>query len=328
MRAGDRWAEVRQDEHGREVRMAERRAAIRTDETGTHLRVVDRWSTVREDHRQDEPSDTFENTGETRAQRRAREAAEHDDWDRPSNGRPSRVAAAPNLGVTDRAESRSSRHVDDDAPSHSRRGRATDGYQSFTPRPLESSRPADERSGRDSWDEHRATVSRSRVVGEPARTVRATSRSVASAARPTLETTRPDRMVGSGARAEPAWAPRASHQTEGQPGVRVVRDVATTRTTVIPASAAPSGSSGWTGRHRRPATRGRPGRRCVAIATSGHRGTARSWESVHDRETQRGRDIGGTSVRDAVTAKPARPAARGRTAAISAATVRTAATRR
>ena len=76
MRVGDRWAEVRSDEHGRELRMGERRAAVRTDETGTQLRIVDRWSSVR----QDIPgtgryTDDYENTGETRRQRRQREEA-------------------------------------------------------------------------------------------------------------------------------------------------------------------------------------------------------------------------------------------------------------
>jgi hypothetical protein len=74
MSGGDRWAEVRHDERGRELRMGERRTAIRTDETGTQMRIVDRWSSVREERpRHDEPNATFENTGETRAQRRARE---------------------------------------------------------------------------------------------------------------------------------------------------------------------------------------------------------------------------------------------------------------
>ena len=47
--AGDRWAEVRADDRGRELRMGERRASVRADETGTHLRVEDRWAAVRDD---------------------------------------------------------------------------------------------------------------------------------------------------------------------------------------------------------------------------------------------------------------------------------------
>ncbi|HEY1485938.1 MAG TPA: hypothetical protein VGF84_07525 [Micromonosporaceae bacterium] len=91
MRSGDRWAEVRADERGRELRMGERRKTIRADETGTQMRIVDRWSSVREPAggydsasghgRYDEaPSGGFrtgvENTGETRRERRHREEAE------------------------------------------------------------------------------------------------------------------------------------------------------------------------------------------------------------------------------------------------------------
>jgi hypothetical protein len=52
MRAGDRWASVRSDERGRELRVGERRAAVRADETGTEMRVEDRWASVR----REEPS--------------------------------------------------------------------------------------------------------------------------------------------------------------------------------------------------------------------------------------------------------------------------------
>lgn len=296
MRAGDRWAEVRQDEHGREVRMAERRAAIRTDETGTHLRVVDRWSTIREDHRQDEAANTFENTGETRAQRRAREAAEHDDWERPSNGRrPELPSAEPRR--EDRAESRSLRHVDDDAPSHSRRSRTTDGYQSFTPRPLESSRPADDRSDRDSWDEpsrHGESQPRSRRASEDrSRDQHGLSHGRGNDYR--------DDEAGShsrdGVRVEQAWSPRASRQSESQPessrGSRR-RDDSHDSHDVIPAQRRPERieqvdrtppppSDPWAAR-----TEMRGDRDHVA-----DRGTARSWESAHDRETPDGRDIAG-----------------------------------
>jgi hypothetical protein len=95
MRSGDRWAEVRADDRGRELRMGERRKTVRADETGTQMRIVDRWSSVREPAgyessygsryaepaRYDEaPSGGFrtgpENTGETRSERRRREEAE------------------------------------------------------------------------------------------------------------------------------------------------------------------------------------------------------------------------------------------------------------
>jgi hypothetical protein len=94
MRSGDRWAEVREDEYGRELRVGERRAERRVDETGTQMRVVDRWTSVRHENPRpaSEPrrsiqdgrrpsrrainaGDTWENTGETRGERRRREEA-------------------------------------------------------------------------------------------------------------------------------------------------------------------------------------------------------------------------------------------------------------
>ncbi|MGS2613050.1 hypothetical protein ACVCAH_00730 [Micromonospora sp. LZ34] len=47
LRAGDRWAAVRDDEHGREVRVGERRAEVLADAGGTEYRVADRWATAR-----------------------------------------------------------------------------------------------------------------------------------------------------------------------------------------------------------------------------------------------------------------------------------------
>ncbi|MCX4469656.1 hypothetical protein OOK41_04975 [Micromonospora sp. NBC_01655] len=47
LRAGDRWAEVRDDERGREVRLGERRATAHADAAGTGYRVEDRWASVR-----------------------------------------------------------------------------------------------------------------------------------------------------------------------------------------------------------------------------------------------------------------------------------------
>ncbi|HEX5541504.1 MAG TPA: hypothetical protein VFX60_08055 [Micromonospora sp.] len=47
--AGDRWASLRPDERGRELRLGERRAAVRADESGTELRIEDRWAAVRQD---------------------------------------------------------------------------------------------------------------------------------------------------------------------------------------------------------------------------------------------------------------------------------------
>jgi hypothetical protein len=55
MRAGDRWASVRSDDRGREVRMGERRAAMHQDELGSEVRIEDRWAAVRrEEPRRDD----------------------------------------------------------------------------------------------------------------------------------------------------------------------------------------------------------------------------------------------------------------------------------
>ncbi|WP_422734614.1 hypothetical protein ACN26Y_09375 [Micromonospora sp. WMMD558] len=48
-KAGDRWAAVREDDRGRELRMGERRAEVLADQTGTEFRVADRWASVRRD---------------------------------------------------------------------------------------------------------------------------------------------------------------------------------------------------------------------------------------------------------------------------------------
>ncbi|MEU1846383.1 hypothetical protein [Micromonospora sediminicola] len=45
--AGNRWAAVRDDDRGREIRVGERRAAVHEDGGGTEYRVEDRWASVR-----------------------------------------------------------------------------------------------------------------------------------------------------------------------------------------------------------------------------------------------------------------------------------------
>ncbi|MEV1329543.1 hypothetical protein AB0J20_08190 [Micromonospora costi] len=56
LRAGDRWASVRDDDRGRELRMGERRAEVHADASGTEYRVADRWASARRDEpRWDEP---------------------------------------------------------------------------------------------------------------------------------------------------------------------------------------------------------------------------------------------------------------------------------
>ncbi|MFI7077020.1 hypothetical protein ACIBO1_06995 [Micromonospora sp. NPDC049903] len=49
MRAGDRWAAVRDDDQGRELRVGERRAEVHADQSGTEYRMQDRWASVRQD---------------------------------------------------------------------------------------------------------------------------------------------------------------------------------------------------------------------------------------------------------------------------------------
>ncbi|QOC89984.1 hypothetical protein [Micromonospora craniellae] len=49
MRAGDRWAAVRDDDQGRELRVGERRAEVHADQTGAEYRMQDRWASVRQD---------------------------------------------------------------------------------------------------------------------------------------------------------------------------------------------------------------------------------------------------------------------------------------
>ncbi|MFV2099521.1 hypothetical protein [Micromonospora sp. LOL_024] len=49
LRAGDRWAAVRDDEQGRELRVGERRAELHAEPGGTEYRVADRWASVRRD---------------------------------------------------------------------------------------------------------------------------------------------------------------------------------------------------------------------------------------------------------------------------------------
>jgi hypothetical protein len=50
----DRWASVRSDDRGRELRMGERRAALHADESGTEFRMEDRWASVRREDRHED----------------------------------------------------------------------------------------------------------------------------------------------------------------------------------------------------------------------------------------------------------------------------------
>ncbi|WP_205807257.1 hypothetical protein [Micromonospora sp. HNM0581] len=70
LRAGDRWAAVRDDDRGRELRVGERRAEVHADPAGTEYRVQDRWASVRRD---DSRRDA------------AGEGAWHDGWSEPES---------------------------------------------------------------------------------------------------------------------------------------------------------------------------------------------------------------------------------------------------
>ncbi len=52
--AGDRWASVRSDERGHELRVGERRAEVHSDELGTEMRIQDRWAAVLRDAEHDD----------------------------------------------------------------------------------------------------------------------------------------------------------------------------------------------------------------------------------------------------------------------------------
>ncbi|WP_051724035.1 hypothetical protein [Micromonospora chokoriensis] len=86
LRAGDRWAAVRDDENGRELRVGERRAEVHADATGTEYRVADRWAAVRHEEprrhedagRYDEPR-RYEDAGRYDEPRRYEDAGQYDE---------------------------------------------------------------------------------------------------------------------------------------------------------------------------------------------------------------------------------------------------------
>src|SRR5690606_27894448 len=89
LRIGERWAAVRDDEHGRELTLGERRAARHRHGTGTEVRIEDRWAAVREETRDRERSgrDGYA-SGEPDYGRPALPAASsepswNDSWDEP-----------------------------------------------------------------------------------------------------------------------------------------------------------------------------------------------------------------------------------------------------
>ncbi|WBB48756.1 hypothetical protein O3597_27450 [Verrucosispora sp. WMMA2044] len=125
LRAGDRWAAVRDDDRGREVRVGERRAELHADPVGTEYRVEDRWASVR----RDEP------------RRAAGDDAWRDGWGEPE-GRP----ALPAGGVPVPHEWRPPRERGyQPEPARGHQPEPAYGYQSEYPR---GERPGGESYGR------------------------------------------------------------------------------------------------------------------------------------------------------------------------------------
>ncbi len=114
----DRWAAVRSDDRGRELRMGERRAAMHSDESGSEIRIEDRWAAVRH-----EESRT-EYRGETRRERRAREEGwgSGDSVSAPPARSGGRRAREDDWGTTGSSGGGGRRRRDDDAPSWSDTG--------------------------------------------------------------------------------------------------------------------------------------------------------------------------------------------------------------
>lgn len=131
MRAGDRWAAVRDDENGRELRVGERRAEVHADATGTEYRVADRWAAVRheeprrheerESYHRDEPARRHDRDGGWRAEPADRPALPTggvpvpDEW-RPPRQRGHEAEPAPERTGRRRVDERYGYPPQDDGP--------------------------------------------------------------------------------------------------------------------------------------------------------------------------------------------------------------------
>ncbi|MEU4566379.1 hypothetical protein [Micromonospora sp. NPDC023956] len=150
VRAGGRWATVRDDEHGREVRMGERRAAVHADDDGTELRMEDHWAAVRRSRR-GHPDDGYHRDEPGRGGGREYPRGDHrPDPDRalppggvpvPEQWRPARSGRPADPGPTP--------HGSGPAPGWSARrgGRQTDDWPEPSPR-ARRSEPDPDRYGR------------------------------------------------------------------------------------------------------------------------------------------------------------------------------------
>ncbi|MFG2048520.1 hypothetical protein ACGFIW_13965 [Micromonospora sp. NPDC048935] len=143
LRAGDRWAAVRDDEDGHELRVGERRAEVRTDATGTEYRMADRWAAVRheeprrheqprgheeprrheerESYQRDEPARRHDRDGGWRAEQAGRPALPvggvpvPDEW-RPPRQRGHQAEPAPERTGRRRVDERYGYPPQDDVP--------------------------------------------------------------------------------------------------------------------------------------------------------------------------------------------------------------------
>jgi hypothetical protein len=88
VKAGDRWASVRSDEHVQELRMGERRAAVRADESGSEVRIQDRWAAVRREEPRREESRREESRREEPRRAEPHREEQHEDgaWLRDLRG--------------------------------------------------------------------------------------------------------------------------------------------------------------------------------------------------------------------------------------------------
>ncbi|WP_433264941.1 hypothetical protein ACQPWR_31245 [Micromonospora vinacea] len=115
LRAGDRWADVRDDENGRELRVGERRAEVHADATGTEYRVADRWAAVRhEEPRRHEDAGRYEEPRRHEDAGRYEEPRRHEDAGRYAEPRRPEDAG--------RYEERESYPRDEPARRHDRDG--------------------------------------------------------------------------------------------------------------------------------------------------------------------------------------------------------------
>ncbi|MFI6272727.1 hypothetical protein [Micromonospora zamorensis] len=132
LRAGDRWAAVRDDENGRELRVGERRAEVHADATGTEYRVADRWAEVRHDEprRHEEPR-RYDEPRRHEDSRRYDEPRRHEERESYHRAEPTDRPALPVGGVPVPDEWRPPRqrgHQAEPAPERAGRRRVDERY--------------------------------------------------------------------------------------------------------------------------------------------------------------------------------------------------------